>query len=167
MKKPLCNSAKTCPTGLQHSEFGYAGKCIAKHYTANSFCNLPSLSNKFDRNVPGSSRTSPSANRTGNGTQANSNSRAEIRGYRIDWQSMGARILPPVAPGRIQDRLRPRSSPGSHRRSSENPENSFLDGFKETSESHPLPPKVLEHFSEWSDRSDVRRTNSQPVIGPS
>jgi hypothetical protein len=27
----------------------------------------------------------------------------------------------------------------------------FLDGFKETSESHPLPPEVLLHFSEWSE----------------
>jgi hypothetical protein len=27
----------------------------------------------------------------------------------------------------------------------------FLDGFKETSESHPLPPEILLHFSEWSE----------------
>jgi hypothetical protein len=27
----------------------------------------------------------------------------------------------------------------------------FLDGFKETSESHPLPPEVLEYFSESSE----------------
>jgi len=27
----------------------------------------------------------------------------------------------------------------------------FLDGFKETSESHPLPPEVPEHFSESSE----------------
>ena len=26
----------------------------------------------------------------------------------------------------------------------------FLNGFKETSESHPLPPEVLVHFSESS-----------------
>jgi hypothetical protein len=27
----------------------------------------------------------------------------------------------------------------------------FLDGFRETSESHPLPPEVLAHFSESSE----------------
>jgi hypothetical protein len=43
----------------------------------------------------------------------------------------------------------------------------FLDDFKETSESHALPPEVLVRFSEWSDRSDVRRASSRPVTGPS